>query len=301
MTNSVEIVRGVVNRGTNSKGVHSDAGNPGTYLRNEMIDGVVYARYRAESGTWISASLKEQSYDQRFGKDTAYGAYKGVVRMPDGTALETPDKIRPGQEYLVPVLSQDQASRIAANPSPSKSRAVPQQPIEQDTKDLLNRYPFVPPFKRRNAPPTSPSPFFDSSWVQDKSGIKSFILTAWSLLRASPKVRDWFKEKWAVDPFESQINMSYTGRFGTDPFDAFALLHPNGITAYTNRFTGAITFTPRFKGRQAAREITATLMHELNNWAAWKSGQAFSDDYSPKGSYTAETLAYEAYDAAHPK
>lgn len=301
MTNSAVYPRGVANRGTNSKGVHSTAGNPGTYLRNETIDGVVHARYRAEAGTWISASLKQQGYDRRYGKDTAYGAYAGVVRMPDGSALEAPDRIQPGQEYLVPIPTQEQASRISTDPSPSNSQAIPRQSTRQNTNDLLDRYPFVLPGKRRNLPPPPPTPFFDSSWVQDTSGISRIVLDAWLLLRASPKVRDWFKGKWAVDPFESQITIAYTGRFGTDPFDAFALLHPGRVLAYTHRYTGNITFTPRFTGRVRAREITAALMHELNNWAAWKSGQAFADDYSPKGSYTAEGIAYETYDAAHAK
>lgn len=78
-------------------------GNPGAILGNETRNGVVYTRYRAERGTWVSASLVQQGYDKRFGKDVAYGAYLGLVLAPDGKPLNTPDRIRPGQEYLIPV------------------------------------------------------------------------------------------------------------------------------------------------------------------------------------------------------
>ncbi len=79
------------------------AGNPGTLLGTESRQGVSYVRYRAEEGTWVSASLAQQGYDKQYGKDVAYGAYVGLVLGPDGEPLSTPDKIRPGQEYLIPV------------------------------------------------------------------------------------------------------------------------------------------------------------------------------------------------------
>src|SRR5262249_24747209 len=57
-------------------------------------------------------------------------------------------------------------------------------------------------------------------------------------LRNSPKVRKWFKDNWSKDPFESEIKIGYTGKYGTDPFDWFGLLHPRHIIAYTNQYTG---------------------------------------------------------------
>ena len=71
----------------------------GTKQRN----GIAYARYRAEKGTWVSSSLAQQGYDKRYGKDTAYGAYLGLVLDANGKPLRNPDIIQPGQEYLVPV------------------------------------------------------------------------------------------------------------------------------------------------------------------------------------------------------
>jgi len=95
--------RGVSNRGTDDKATRPKVGNPGTLLGTETRGGVPYARYRAEENTWVSSSLKEQGYDKVFGRDTAYGAYTGIVRAPDGTMLRNPDNIRKGQEYLVPL------------------------------------------------------------------------------------------------------------------------------------------------------------------------------------------------------
>ena len=79
------------------------AGNPGTILGTETRHGVAYARYRAEKGTWVSASLAQQGYDKQYGKDVAYGAYSGLALGPNDKPLNAPDKIRVGQEYLIPV------------------------------------------------------------------------------------------------------------------------------------------------------------------------------------------------------
>src|SRR5258706_7006227 len=81
----------------------TDNGNPGTFVGTEARQGVWYARYRAKQGTWVSSSLAQLGYDKEFGKDVAYGAYLGVARAPNGHSLETPDKIKPGQEYLIPI------------------------------------------------------------------------------------------------------------------------------------------------------------------------------------------------------
>src|SRR2546430_2038807 len=77
----------------------TDDGNPGTLVGIETRDGISYARYRARQGTWVSSSLAQQGYDKKYGKDVAYGAYAGVARAPSGQPLETPDRIKSGQEY----------------------------------------------------------------------------------------------------------------------------------------------------------------------------------------------------------
>lgn len=80
-----------------------EAGNPGNQQGTNTVNGTVYQQYQARQGTWVSASLKQMGYDKKYGKDTAFGAYTGMVRNKDGTPLKTPDKIVPGQKYLVPV------------------------------------------------------------------------------------------------------------------------------------------------------------------------------------------------------
>jgi hypothetical protein len=47
--------------------------------------------------------LKEQGYDKVYGKNTAYGAYTGLVRTPGGAVMTKPDRVVKGQEYLVPL------------------------------------------------------------------------------------------------------------------------------------------------------------------------------------------------------
>jgi hypothetical protein len=107
--------------GTPARGVDAqsgtDDGNPGTLVGIETRDGVRYARYRATQGTWVSSSLKQMGYDKTYGKDTAYGAYSGVARGVDGSQLSNPDKIKPGQEYLIPVGT---ARNSAPPPPPSR-------------------------------------------------------------------------------------------------------------------------------------------------------------------------------------
>jgi hypothetical protein len=115
MTEVVEDPRGVSNREIQGRGTGAVAGNPGTLLGTETVDGLSYARYRAEPGTWVSASLKQAGYDHVYGKDAGYGAYAGVPRATDGSPLTTPDRIRPGQEYLIPARPNSPASRV--NPS----------------------------------------------------------------------------------------------------------------------------------------------------------------------------------------
>jgi hypothetical protein len=120
MAGAIEDPRGLSNPATQNKGTGPTAGNPGTFLGNEKIGGSNYARYRAEPGTWVSASLKQLGYDQLYGKDAGYGAYAGVPRATDASPLKTPDRIQPGQEYLIPVRPDSQAPHITPSvPGPA--------------------------------------------------------------------------------------------------------------------------------------------------------------------------------------
>ncbi|MEZ0447569.1 hypothetical protein [Cellulomonas sp. ICMP 17802] len=107
--------RGVVRPGTQNTGT-ANAGNPGVLVGTRDVGGQRYAQYKATEGTWVSASMQQQGWASVYGPDTAYGAHTGIVRSPDGTALAAPDRIRPGQEYLVPLARQ--AASPVAEPSP---------------------------------------------------------------------------------------------------------------------------------------------------------------------------------------
>jgi hypothetical protein len=110
MADSAKYSRLTENPATNQKGT-ADLGNPGVFVQNQTINGVPYARFRAEKGTWVSASMKKLGYDRLYGKDTAFGANTGLVLGADGRKLNTPDRIRPGQEYLIPIPSERPARR----------------------------------------------------------------------------------------------------------------------------------------------------------------------------------------------
>ena len=106
----------------------TDNGNPGTFVGTENREGVRYARFRAKQGTWVSSSLAQLGYDKEYGRNSAYGAYLGVAKAPDGRPLENPDKIKPGQEYLIPVGT---AGKIDGPPPASKElppNGVPPNP-----------------------------------------------------------------------------------------------------------------------------------------------------------------------------
>ncbi len=112
-----ETTRGTVDRATEGTGT-TNLGNPGVLIGTQDVAGQPYARYRATNGTWVSASLQEQGYATLYGRNTGYGAYAGLVRSSDGTPLTNPDRIRPGQEYLVPIVR-------ATQPAPGRTEASP--------------------------------------------------------------------------------------------------------------------------------------------------------------------------------
>jgi hypothetical protein len=94
--------RSVRNRELEGRGLPSRPGNPGTYLGEVDVDGRRYAKFSAEPGTWVSSSMKTMGYDQEYAAKDGYGAYRGLVLDPNGKPLADPDRIRPGDQYLVP-------------------------------------------------------------------------------------------------------------------------------------------------------------------------------------------------------
>jgi hypothetical protein len=136
-------------RATGRRG--TDDGNPGTLVGTESRDGALYARYRAKQGTWVSSSLVQQGYDKEYGKDSGYGAYAGIPRDPSGEVLENPDRIKPGQEYLIPVRTA-QKPTLPTNRSeslpPSGLRPRPAEPerLSQPVRPRAYSGPSLPPW-----------------------------------------------------------------------------------------------------------------------------------------------------------
>src|SRR5687768_1543892 len=74
-------------RATSARGTQQTHGNSGTFVGTETKNGLVYARYRAEEGTWVSSSLSQLGYARVYGKELAYGAYADIVIGTDGEPL----------------------------------------------------------------------------------------------------------------------------------------------------------------------------------------------------------------------
>src|SRR5262245_66647440 len=90
--------RGTGNRGTENL-PRNAVGNPGTLLGTETVDGTPMARFRAEPGTWVSASMKSLGYDRLYGRDDAYAAYLFVAKFPCRQPLSNPDLHTPRQAF----------------------------------------------------------------------------------------------------------------------------------------------------------------------------------------------------------
>jgi hypothetical protein len=170
--------------------------------------------------------------------------------------------------------------------------------VFQKLDNPLARYPFVPPWTSTSQDRNTYNIELDYTWAHaDKE--RDMVYKAYQMLSDSPEARAWFEKNWGKDIFEQTIQVSYTGRFGQDPLDWFALLYPGQIAAFTDPFTGNITFLPN--AFSSEREVTATLMHELNNVAAGLASPAYDNpsSTSEKGSYKAELVGYSIWDAAH--
>lgn len=129
MADSAKYSRLTENPATHQRSI-GGRGNSGTFVRNETVNGMPYARFRAEKDTWVSASMEKLGYSRMYGKDTAFGAYTGMVLGPDGRSLSAPNRIRPGQEYLIPIPPERQESRAGRAPSSSSAR-IPISPERQ--------------------------------------------------------------------------------------------------------------------------------------------------------------------------
>lgn len=128
--------RAVTDRATTGRGVPVVPGNAGTYLGDVEVNGRPYARFRAEPGTWVSASMRMMGHDRSYPAGDGYGAYRGLVLSPDGRPLADPDRIRPGDQYLVPQRAEP---RARADPAPGRPVA-----------------PVRPPVPRADAAPSAP-------------------------------------------------------------------------------------------------------------------------------------------------
>ena len=80
--------------------------------------------------------MKALGYDRLYGRDTAFGAYQGLVRYPDGRTMSSPDRITPGQEYLIP-LPAERPPVPATAPQPERSPSAP-LPLDQGLAQILD-------------------------------------------------------------------------------------------------------------------------------------------------------------------
>lgn len=110
-------------RATSQRQTGKLKGNPGTFIGREQHGDVIYARYEASRGTWVSASLAERGYDQKYGRDVAFGAYLGIAVDSELQPLKNPDRIEPGLQYLIPIGPADQPA--ARPPAPAQVSNTP--------------------------------------------------------------------------------------------------------------------------------------------------------------------------------
>jgi hypothetical protein len=123
------------------------------------------------------------------------------------------------------------------------------------------------------------------------------VQQAYNILSNSSEVHNWFTNNWGSDPFSSPVNVAYDDH---SVFEFFGL-HANSATRYFS-LTGSRTIKFYAYGfSTSVREVTASLMHELNNAAAgWRMPYYDSvklGGNGPKGSYASERVGYGAYDA----
>jgi hypothetical protein len=138
MTTLVDDPRGVANKAKSQRATNVEAGNPGEFLGAEIIQGIPHARYRAQKGTWVSASLKELGYGRHYGTEVALGAYLGMALGVDGKPIPNPDRIEPGQDYFIPFppspesapLPRRAASWLRPTAESESPRSEPQQPSQ---------------------------------------------------------------------------------------------------------------------------------------------------------------------------
>jgi hypothetical protein len=133
----------------------------------ETVKGTAMARFRAEPGTWVSASMKSLGYDRIYGPDEAYGAYRGVAKSPSGQPLSKPDRLTPGQEYLIPVPG------VSARTEPA--RTDPKTDYARLTRPPLVQAepPYSPPPLVQAEPPFDPLPWPLGPVDDDQKGIKN--------------------------------------------------------------------------------------------------------------------------------
>ena len=116
--------RSVHSRELKDRGIPSRPGNAGTYLGEVDVDGRRYAKFSAEPGTWVSSSMKTMGYDQVYPAKDGYGAYRGLVLGPNGKPLADPDRIAPGDQYLVPERTAPALHQCwRPTPRPGRSRS----------------------------------------------------------------------------------------------------------------------------------------------------------------------------------
>jgi hypothetical protein len=125
-------------------------GNPGIFIGTEQHGDMFYARYEAIRGTWVSASLAERGYDQKYGRDAGFGAYLGIAVDSQLRPLKNPDRIEPGLEYLIPMGPASKPAAIASPASPPPKTAIGSS-ASPSPKNPLQTKPAPTPWKENRS------------------------------------------------------------------------------------------------------------------------------------------------------
>ena len=99
--------------------------------------------------------MKTMGYDQEYAAKDGYGAYRGLVLDPNGKPLADPDRIRPGDQYLVPERTAPaapgaRAVRAADAAAPAGPAAPTPPPRSEPAADR-------PRARPAEAPPAAPA------------------------------------------------------------------------------------------------------------------------------------------------
>jgi len=166
----------------------------------------------------------------------------------------------------------------------------PASPPSSPVPPVPDRQTPRPPMQCGRSPRTGAAGLtFDASW-DGQSDEQEMLDRAYNILSNFGPVNDWFQRNWDRDIFATPHRVEFQER---------SRFWGENANSTTNSHNGTMTFYASAFGN--LNDLTASLMHELNNVAArylaFYYDTPFLGGRGPKGSYTAETVAHQAYEA----